>query len=101
MDETRARIPADATTGHSAGRRLGITEPLIEGDIDRSAIEVLALLGDTEHSRPEPRIGLRRPVGGKYGRGTLADSIQNVGEEIERADIDRADLVRVEIAQER
>jgi hypothetical protein len=66
-----------------------------EGDVKRLAEEVLAVFG---HPKPLSRqLGVRlgRTEGGEHGCLSLSHGFHDVGQEIERGDIHRANLVGV------
>ena len=76
-------------------RGLGVAQAPVQRDVDRATIGVLAFLGDTEHGRLQPRVGLGCAIGGEHRGRALADRIEHVGQEIEPTDIERADHIHV------
>ncbi len=100
MDEMRGRIPADAAAFHAARHILGIGEPPVEGDVERPPVDMLAPLGDAEARLRQPGIGLRRTVGGQHASAALPARRHDIGEKIERRDVERPDLADMMVTQE-
>src|SRR6266851_3461042 len=68
MEKTGMRVPADAAALHPPGRLHRLFEPRFEMDVERAAIEMLAVIGDAKGGARQHRVGLGRPIGGKDGR---------------------------------
>src|SRR5712691_8456986 len=63
MDETRSRIPAHTAPPHRSGGAHRLGEIGCDVKIDRSPIDVLAMLGDTERGTTEHRVRLGGSIG--------------------------------------
>ena len=100
MDEMRARIPADAAPAHGESRLLHPAEIAVEGDVDRPADDVLAVLGHPEGGGREHLVGLLGPIGREHGGMALVGRGHDVGQKIQHGEIDRPGLVGVEIPKE-
>src|SRR6185369_5873392 len=57
MDEMRAGIPADAASPHGERRLLHPAEIAVEGNVDRPADDMLAMLGHPESGGREHLVG--------------------------------------------
>jgi len=58
------------------------------------------VLGDAQPPRHEHSVRFRGAEGGEHGRPPLVHRVQDVGQQVERFNVDRTDLVGVVIAQE-
>src|SRR5437763_14837796 len=99
VKEPRAGIPADAAAKHRARRLHRLLVAAVEPDVERPAIDVLAVIGDAKGRLCQHRVGLARAVGGQDRRFCRAHGIHDAGEKIEDADIDRDRLARMMVAQ--
>ena len=100
MDEVRFGVPADAAALHRAGFFHRLREPRRQVDVERPAVEMLAVLGNPEGRRGKHRVGCRGAVGRQHDGLRRADRRQDIAEEIEDADIDRDLGAGMEIAQQ-
>ena len=96
----RAGIPADAAPPHGERRLLHPAEIAVEGDVDRPADDMLAMLGDPEGGGRQHLVGLLGAIGREDGSVALVGGGHDIGQKIQHGEIDRPGLVGVEIAQE-
>src|SRR5262249_25244395 len=99
MDKAGMRVPADAAAFHGAGRGHRVGEPRSKMQVERPAIDMLAVLGHSEHRAREHRIGLGRAVGGEYRRPGFADRVHDTGQKVDHTDVDLCLFTRVMVAQ--
>ena len=71
-----------------------------EPDVERAAVDVLAVVGDPEGRFRQHAVGRDGAVGRQHRRAGRADPVHHGGEEIDDADIDRDPLTRMMVAQQ-
>ena len=72
----------------------------VEPDIERAAVDVLAVVGDPERRFRQHAVGRDGAVGRQDRSAARADPVHDGGEEIDDADLDRDPLAGMMVAQQ-
>src|SRR5208282_4221921 len=94
------RIPTDTAALHRSRRIHRLGELRAKTYVERTAVDVLTLLGHPEGCARKHRVGFGGAIGGKDSRAGLADRIEDIGEKVDDPNVHLRLFAGMMVAQE-